>query len=267
MSLSYFPQLATGALTQFPIEKSTSYRTIVNQMEDGSRVVLADPNAGTMRWNLSYVGLSDAESDAIAEFFLAMEGRLGSFTFFDPVANLIGWSDTFDASAWQRNALLSLQTGTADPLGTQRAATLSNSSSAGLAFGQTLPMPGQVTCCWSFYARSNSSESVTLIRSSGGATAVSVAAVGPAWQHCVLSSVLGGGSDTSTFQLTLAGGESLDVFGLQVDAQPAPSQYTPTTLAGGIYPATRFDSDELAITATGPNQNSCVLNFVTYTNG
>lgn len=265
--MPYFPQLFTGALSQYPITRRLSYRTITNELEDGSRVVLADTNAALIHWEMTYDGLSDEESDILIAFFASVEGRLTSFTFWDPVDNLLGWSETLSAAAWQSSSLLALTTPVSDPLGTQRATNVTNNGSGSLGIGQTIEIPGAVVCCWSFYARSNSLQEVTLTRTSGSASSTCVRTAGPNWRRFELSSSLPAGGDASIFQVVLSAGASLDFFGFQLDAQPAASQYVQTAAVGGVYPATRFDMDEITVTRTGPNQNSCVLRLVTRVNG
>ena len=39
MSKMFFPQLSTGALAQYPINRTKFMHTVVNSMEDGSRFV------------------------------------------------------------------------------------------------------------------------------------------------------------------------------------------------------------------------------------
>jgi hypothetical protein len=265
--MTYYPQLSTGALSQYPIKKRVSHRTIVNELEDGSRVALADANAASIRWEMAYEGLSDAEGDTLLGFFADLEGRLGSFTFFDPVGNLAGWSETLSAAAWQKNGLLSVAPAVGDPLGSTRASTVTNTGSGDLTFGQELSIPGATTCCWSFYARCNAAQAIALTRTSGSASASVGGTAGPDWRRFELSSNLVGSGTTSVFELTLHAGAALDLFGFQVDAQPAASQYVQTLAGGGVYIAARFDMDEITIISAGPNQNSCTLQLITHVNG
>ena len=88
----YFPQLATGATAQFPLERRVMRRTIVNRMLDGSVVKLDDPKAAGISWALKYQVLTDSERAAIESLFCATQGRLQGFTFLDPAGNLLRWS-------------------------------------------------------------------------------------------------------------------------------------------------------------------------------
>ncbi len=263
----YFPQLATGAVSQYPLRKTNLYRTIANTLEDGSRIVLADANSAAIQWQLSYSGISDAERQVLAAFFASTEGRLQSFTFFDPAGNLLGWSEALDQAAWQKNSLLSLQSAVADPLGTHRATTIANGGAGALTFGQEIEIPAALTCCFSFYARAANAQPIVLNRAAGGDIAGVSAVVGPQWERYSLSGDLPGNSTSSVFEILLGSGVSIDVFGLQVDAQSAPSPYVVTTAGGGVYASARFDMNTLTITSTGPNQNSCEMQVITHVNG
>ena len=104
-----FPQLETGALSQFPIRKQRRKRTVVNTAPDGRSIKLADPNGEVTEWQLSYSDLSDRETSALEEFFKTAEGSLNGFTFLDPTANLLAWSDKLDGTAWAPVTLATTQ--------------------------------------------------------------------------------------------------------------------------------------------------------------
>lgn len=258
----FFPQLTSGALAQFPVQRSRRKRSIVNVLEDGTYTALADSAASWLRWQLLYSGLSDAEAGTLAGFFEQNEGRAGTFLFMDPGANLLLQSEALDNPAWVRNTLLTLRTGTTDPLLTTRAVTLTNSSPTSLTLAQTVGLPGAATACFSVYARCVGGTVVQLTRSDGATTMTQPFAVTPGWQRLVMASTIAGGAGPGTFSLTIAAGIAVDVFGFQVTAQPGAGQYVSTGGTSGLYPATSFDSDELAITRTDYNQNSCHVRLV-----
>ncbi len=78
---AYFPQLQTGSMTQFPVKRTQRLRSITNELEDGTSIVLADSGANTLEWELNFDGISDAEADALRSFFEAMEGSSGYVLF------------------------------------------------------------------------------------------------------------------------------------------------------------------------------------------
>ena len=115
--MATYPQLGSGALSQFPVQKNRRARTVVNQAADGRTIKLADPAAKVTEWVLTYAELSDEEATALLGFFAATEGTLNGFTFLDPVGNLLAWSEQLDEAVWQKDPLLTLISGVADPRG------------------------------------------------------------------------------------------------------------------------------------------------------
>jgi hypothetical protein len=255
--MSIYPQLPTGSVCQFPFGKTLQYRTIVNLAEDGSRTVLQDPNAAAVQWQLNYAGLTDTELATLQGFLESMSGRLQTFTFLDPSGNLLVWSEDFSQPAWQRNTLLQIAPGVSDPLGTQRATTVTNTGSGSLSLVQTVQVPGSYLCCFSFFARSAAAVNLSLTR---GAVSQSFSPSN-SWRQFSLAITTSDGNPTSNFGVMLPAGAQIDLFGLQVEAQPAPSLYVQTLDQGGVYPATRFQSDSIPFTADAPNSNSCKLSL------
>src|SRR5260370_3026181 len=100
----YFPQLSTGAVAQYPIQKRRLLRTVVNETLGGATVKLADPNASAVEWTLDFQTLSDNERDSLAQLFGAVEGQLSDFTFLDPTDNLLCWREKLDEAVWERNS-------------------------------------------------------------------------------------------------------------------------------------------------------------------
>jgi hypothetical protein len=64
------------------------------------------------------------------------------------------------------------------------------------------------------------------------------------------------------FGLELDPGRSVDVYGMQVDAQPAPSPYKRTMAQGGVYPEARFGDDFFEVVAEGPGSFGCRVRVV-----
>ena len=60
-----FPQLSSGALAQYPIEKRRLTRTLVNVLPGGDRFKMADPDAAATEWTVDFQTLSDQERSAL----------------------------------------------------------------------------------------------------------------------------------------------------------------------------------------------------------
>jgi hypothetical protein len=251
--MQIYPQTSSGSVCQFPFTKTLQYRTIVNAAEDGSRVLLDDPNAAGVRWTLSYAGLTDSDLAVYQNFFATMSGRLQSFTFLDPAGNLFTWSEDFTQTAWQKSTLLHLQSGAGDSLGTHRGTTIANQGSGDLALAQSVSIPSSYLCCFSLFLSSPVQTNIALTR---GSVSESFS-ISPVWRRVYLSTTTADGSDTSVFGITIPAGGQVTVFGALLEPQVRPSTYVPSLDRSGIYPATRFDSDTFSFRSEAPNSNSC----------
>lgn len=254
----FFPQLATGALAQYPLFKQRIERTVQNIAEDGSVISLYDIYAPQVRWTLDYEYITDVEADTITSFFASCEGSLQPFLFVDPTANLLLFNEDLTQSCWVFNRLLQLSAGIADPMGGAAAIQVVNSSETSLPVTQSVSIPGQYTCAFSAYLRSSSvSCTVTLSRSDGNNTASQSASPSSVWTRFYLSSTFASSESTlCEFSLGVSGESTVDVFGLQVDAQPQPGTYLPTTSTNATYPSARFDMNQVRVVSTGASQNN-----------
>jgi len=252
-----FPQLTTGALAQFPVRKLRQKRTITNTLGDMSMVKLADPQGESTEWRLEYSGLSDAEVIALQQFYLTAEGRLNVFTFLDPTANLFAWSDQLNNAAWTSDPLLVLTGALADPAGGTNAWTLANSGGAPQTIRQTVNAPGGYTYCLSAYARSVGGSTVTLLLGGHRTTTV----LGSTWRRIVASGQGDATAGSIPFGLELPAGMSLDVFGMQVEAQPTASGYKSST-RGGVYENAYLLEDTFSFTTTDVNHHSATVSIV-----
>lgn len=250
-----FPQLLTGASSQYPIRKRRSIRTVRNQCPDGREIKLADPAAESVEWELVFLEITDTEIATLLQFFHDTEGRLGSFTFLDPADNLCAWSEKFDEAVWQKDPLLQVGGDVPDPFGTSRAWLIVNPGAAPLSMRQTLNVPASFYYSFSLWVRSGLTNQVALFRGSESA----VCKVGAEWQRLVFAGSSLNGVEPIAFGLDIPPGGAVDVFGAQVEAQIGASGYKPTTSRAGVYPNARFLDDALALTTLGPGRHGCVV--------
>jgi hypothetical protein len=250
--MSFFPQIGAGSVAQFPLRRRRTWRAIENRLESGERISLPDTASGQVEWQLSFQELTDAESTRLSDFFAAARGRFGSFLFIDPMANLLGWSEDLARPDWQSGLLQSVA-GVADPLGTNRASSITNSSPGTQSLQQAIAMPGEYVACFSVWIRTGISGPVTIGRDGRTKTF----AAGPVWKRAYISGAGTAGSSQSSFFITLAAGQTVDAWGFQAEAQPYASQYKQSRAARGIYEETYFGTDELKITNTGVGLSSC----------
>ena len=252
-----YPQLGTGALSQFPVRKQRRTRTVINSTSDGRTVKLADAAGATTEWQLEYAALADSEAGAIAAFFAAVEGTLNGFTFLDPAGNLLAWSGQLDDAVWARGPLLSLASGEPDPAGGALAWRLTNTGAGPQAITQTLAAPGDYVYCFTVYARAPASTGVTALLGPGR----KAQSVTTGWNRITFAGTGGAGAESVQFGLEIPAGATVDVYGPQAEPQEGASVYRASTL-GGVYTNARLRDDELAITSAGVNRHSCTVNII-----
>jgi hypothetical protein len=248
-----YPQLSTGAMSQFPVRKRITSRTIVNRASDGSSIKASDPAATMTEWALTYTDLSDTEATTLEQFFTGAEGRLNSFTFLDPVGNLFASSGQLDAAVWEKDPQISVTGSADDPRGGKLAWHVKTSGAGAQSLAQTLTAPAGYVYCLSVYVLASQETTVTLIagslRSERRATTQ--------WSRITFTAT----PDAPRFGIEVPAGPDVEVFGLQVEPQSSPSEYQETT-NGGVYEDARLNDDSISITATGYNRHSCTVNII-----
>ena len=259
----YFPQLASGAVSQFPCRKHVRQRTLVNVLADGSEVKLFDPGACRMEWDIDLASLTKPEWDAMRDLFVAAEGQLGTFTFLDPFGNLLSWSEEPGAATWAKDAGLTLIGGVADPRCGMGATRVANSSGTPQSVAQTAAVPSWYRYCLSVWARSGAAEQTTLFVSAGTESAQQNMPVGPAWRRLVLGAKMTTQQGTATFGVTIPGGATVELFGLQAEAQVGASSYKATGAQSGVYANVSFLNDVLEMTSEAPAIYSCKVRIGT----
>jgi len=258
----YYPQLSTRSVAQYPVQRLTELRSLVNVMPGGDSIRASDPGAGAIRWRLQYTSLTDAEWSAIEQLFAAVEGQLGSFTFLDPTSNLLAWSEDWTRKCWSADPLLALSPGAPDPFGGTNAMQITNSAQTSQRVMQETAGPGSFSYVFSVFVRSDAACEVDLVVSSAGQERAGAVAVGSTWKRAQFSADLGVTTDGVSFGIELPAGVRVGAFGAQAEGQPVAGQYMKTTDLAGVFANTRFDSDTLRRTVDAPNQNSTSLSLI-----
>lgn len=254
----YYPQLASGVMSQYPVRRQIQLRTITNEMLGGDNIKAADAAASTVRWRLDYRGLTETEWSSIGKLFETAEGQLSTFTFLDPTDNLLVWSEDWTQKAWSADPLLTLAS-CQDPLGGNNAIQLTNNAQAAQRLMQTTAGPSWFQYCFSVFLRSDAVCQVQLVASTSGEELLTPVSVGTSWNRSFASGQLSAIQDGVSFGVQVPAGLRLYGFAAQVEAQRGAGSYKKTIDRGGVYRSTRFDDDTLARTSDGPNQNSCTV--------
>lgn len=264
MASLIFPQLSSGALAQYPIRKTNTIRTIKNIMADGSMLVAQDPGAGQLVWTLSYVTLQPVDMNALQAHFGACGGPLRHFTFLDPTDNLLTNSAELTQPPWIIPATVTVESGMPDPMGGSLAFYVTNRGSAPQQIVQTLSAaPVNFQYCFSVYAASPNAVTCSLTRSSAAAQQTTVCPVGPVWSRISASGTLDDTGIGLSVAISLAAGQSLSLFGPQLEPQFAPSRFRPTYSNGGVYTTAHWAAGELVFTAGAPKLFSTSFNIET----
>jgi hypothetical protein len=259
-----FPQLPSGATGQYPIKKHCAQRTIVNLLPDGHAVKYADSGAAISQWQLAYQSLTDSELDTLQQFFVTCEGQLIAFTLLDPLGNLLAWSEALNQPAWEASTLLQMTVGISDPTGGTSATRITNPTGADLTLQQTINAPGWFTYCFSLYVRGQSGAILSLLLQAGSASESRSYAAQTAWNRLSLGGSLNTTETSLSTGIVIPAGQSVDVFGFQLEPQPAPSTYKPSLSAGGVHANAHFDDDAFTYTTSGPNSHACVLTITAH---
>lgn len=257
-----FPQLSTGAQVQYPLRKRRVIQSPTNAFADGSMITSSINGYSRRVWELAYTGLTTFDQSALQSHFEASRGPLLPFTFIDPTDNMLTYSSNLAAGTWQADSLLSVTAGAADPRGGRSAFAIVNSGQTDQSLRQQISAPANFQYCFSVLASAAIPASLSL-----GITAISSQiqpfTVASSWKRLVSSSHLADDQSTFTVSLIVPAGQSVVVFGPQLEPQLSPSRYRPTSVAGGIYPNAHFLGDSITFESDAPGLFSTFISIET----
>jgi len=137
-----------------------------------------------------------------------------------------------------------------------------NGGGAAESVAQSLNVPGNFMFCLSMWARTDSGSNITLMQTTTGASIGQTFPLSTQWQRISFTGNCGQSTTQVTFAAQLAAGGSVDLFGMQVEAQPAPSDYKQTVDQGGVFAKARFASDQFTVTAQGTDVYDVVVKII-----
>jgi Conserved hypothetical protein 2217 (DUF2460) len=82
--MASFPALKTGAVAQYPSDRTRRFSTQVLRFLDGSEQRFRGFGAPLKKWLIRLELLDEAELAGLEEFFVEQGGQAGTFTFTDP---------------------------------------------------------------------------------------------------------------------------------------------------------------------------------------
>ena len=258
-----FPQLATGGSALYPVRKTRVERTALNTLGDGRTDLYFDSKAGITIWDFVGKGFTRAEWDAVENLFEQTSGRQKTFVLLDPVGNLLGQSETLSDPLWVKDAQIQLVPGIGDPFGTTKATRVTNTGQTAQQVGQILNVPGNFHYCFSGWFRSASGSNAVIAVAAGSHEVSQTILLTSQWQRAFVSgNPAQAAAPSVTFQTRLGAGATIDVFGLQAEAQLAPSDYKQTGARAGVYANARFATDAIAGRAHSLDVHDSVIRIV-----
>lgn len=246
-------------MAQYPITARRIVRNVVNEAADGRQYKYADANFARAEWDIRLAALTDVEWASVEDLFAESNGRLGTFTFLDPLDNLLRHSEDFNQPQWESDPLLALVDGQADPWASQRATRLTNNGPVFQELKQTVALPGTYKYCLSVMARAQAPVSLRVRLSAGPSYADRHVALTADWQHISLFADLDWPEAGVIASFALPAGGSADLAGAQLEAQLAASTYKKTGATSGVYANARFASDRLLQSTTDVDQHETVI--------
>lgn len=241
----YFPVLLSRAQVHYPVQKSVVFR-IAETESPGGNVWRGLPDGPALRrWVLRFEDLTDGEAEALASFYESCEGGWRSFSFADPMTNLLRWSEDLGNNVWGKSAGLTI-TGFPGSGGEPAEFQLVNPNATAGQVWQDLDLAPGVAVCFSCEVRGGA-----LKLRAGGAELMTAA--GGEWMRRFLTAVSAGGAQR--LELELEAGGAVEVRRIQAETQLAPSHYQGTFESGGIHPRARFAEGGLRIVCVAPDRN------------
>ena len=97
--MATFPTLKTGAMAQYPSDRTRGFSTLTYRFLDGSGQRFPGFGTPLLRWLIRLELLDEGELVQLEEFFIAQGGRAGRFSFIDPWDGSAHPSCSFESDA------------------------------------------------------------------------------------------------------------------------------------------------------------------------
>ncbi len=280
MSVTYYPQIGSGLITQRPYRTSQSFNSLLSDTPAGRPYGFVKQGSGLTyfplgplsRFEVNHQAITDAEVQSLQNFFVSMQGRLGSFIYLDPSGNLIPVSEDFTDASWSPTGV-TVGSAVTDPFGGTRATTLTATTGNSNLAPTVIPggfLPAGYLLCASVYAKAHSagqSLSIGFI-DSGFSVLHSTTWALPQnrWTRIYDSIALA----TSSYIRVLIGGfgtwnsTAIDMFGPHCTPLGGPGDYVQSPVNLGLHANCRLDTDKLVIASRGPNENAVQIPVIEF---
>ena len=251
-----FPQLRSGAVSSYPVQKKLRFRTVLNVTPGKEQIRYFDPGFQECEWVLSYESLEDDELNTLANFFDRCQGQLRSFTFCEPDANLLQWSERLTDAPWQADPLLVV-----DFCG-NATFRLKNTSQTWAGLSQVASVPRDYELCFALQTHSRSRTSVRLSVESGRVSTYDAVSTND-WQDTWVAHQ----SDdiAARCRIEIPAGAELEVRMPRLSPQRFPGSYRRTDTNSGLSHSARFASDSIRVATTRAGSHNLLLRVVAST--
>ena len=249
-------------MVQYPLRKRRIHRSPVNAFSDGSMIASNISANSQFVWELAYSELTLVDQSALQYHFSACQGPFQPFIFIDPTANMLSNSTDLISTSWQADPLLSVTGGAPDPQGGTSAFVLINSGQIDQQISQVVSAPANYQYCLSLYVSAPTPSTIRLGRSATSAITQNFAA-GATWTRVVKSGQLPDTQFMFSASIIVPAGQTVSVFGPQLEPQISPSRYRATNAAGGVYQNAHFLGDSLTFQSEGPGLFSTLITIET----
>lgn len=253
--MSCFPQLKSGAMCQYPVQFRRKFRTVLEETLDGRQIRWSDVDSQSVEWECEFAGLDAEEWNTLRLFHESVEGRLHTFIFPDPMDNLLRWSEDLAQVTWQKDPYLLLSGGNSDPLGANGAYSLQNTNVVAQKIVQSVLLPGNYTATLSAWIRGASASFLKV----AGDSYLQFFPDHPDWVRISATFDSGSSVTSSQFGVEIPGGSSVQIFGMQLEAQITSSPYKKTNQQSGIHSNARFVEDRFNAIAQNSGSFGCVV--------
>jgi hypothetical protein len=267
--VAVFPALRDGVRAQYPNAVTFEHLTSQANLPSGVHIASAWRTEPLMRYTLNLTALTDAEVATLEGFFRARQGRFEQFTYIDPTANLLKYSEDFSQTEWTKAC--SVGAATDDPFGGTSATVLAGDGSGNSSLRQTVSLDAGVAgspACFSVYLRAvTAAGSINVSVTDGTNTVTRACALSTTgWSRAVVPWTFGA---TGLATVSISGGgwtgtSQIAVYGPMFCMTPGPAAYVATPAFYAVHPRCRFDQDEFVATYRGPNQTDVTLKIAEF---
>ncbi len=250
-----FPQLDSGLIVQVPVSLRIQKRMDVNRFRDGSVIKNTNSSQSQYTWNCKYVNLSDHELLRFEEFWHSTGRGAATFTFVDPLGNMLRDTENVLASSWTKSGTTEITE--AASTGQYKEYLLTNSGTIASVVSQVIDVSPQFSVLFSCLAKWVSTTAISLVSSDdSGSIRKSFTISGES--YCGLKIAGGLQSAVRTFGIEVPPQSQVIVSELQVEIALGRGTYVPSA-AGGVFHKAWIEPYDFTIKTEAPGAHSINL--------